>query len=139
LGHEVSIPAGQHAAPVVVTALQDDVLEGEESVVLEVIQPPGLPDVPPPYLVGRPAEARVVIREEGVPQPTLLITKPESGSGFAAGADIGIQAVAIDPAGAVTRVEFYADESKIGVSEILFLVPPEPGTPITHEFVWQDV
>lgn len=139
LGHEVSIPAGQHAASVVVTALQDDVLEGEESVVLEVIQPPGLPDVPPPYLVGRPAEARVVIREEGVPQPTLLITKPESGSGFAAGADIGIQAVAIDPAGAVTRVEFYADENKIGVSEILFLVPPEPSTPITHEFVWQNV
>ena len=38
----------------------------------------------------------------------------------------------------MARLVFYSDDHQIGVSEINFIVAPEPGTPIAHSFTWLD-
>ena len=45
-------------------------------------------------------------------------------------------AVAVDPEGYIPFVQFFAGERLIGVSRIDFIVAPEPGTPIHHQFTW---
>jgi hypothetical protein len=58
---------------------------------------------------------------------------------FEPGSDITLTAVAVDPKGYISRVEFYANEQLIGVSEIVFIRAPDPGTPITHTYLWPQV
>ncbi len=67
----------------------------------------------------------------------LSIDAPADGEMFASGAPITLRATAIDPAGAVLRLEFLADNQRVGVSEILTLVPVTPGEPVHHEWVWK--
>ncbi|HAB19460.1 MAG TPA: hypothetical protein DCE44_23895, partial [Verrucomicrobiales bacterium] len=69
---------------------------------------------------------------------SLTITAPAEGSRFTRGAPIPIRATAVDPQGAVYRLEFYAGRVRIGVSEIFTLVAIPPGEPVYHEFVWRD-
>jgi hypothetical protein len=46
--------------------------------------------------------------------PVVSITQPAEGAKFTEGADITISANAFDPCGAVTKVEFYQDDVKLG-------------------------
>ncbi len=46
--------------------------------------------------------------------PIVSITQPADGAGFAFGANITISADACDPCGAVTKVEFYKNDVKLG-------------------------
>jgi hypothetical protein len=68
----------------------------------------------------------------------IHITSPESGMRFEPGAVIPIAATAVDPKGYIGRVEFFDREERIGVSELVFIVAPEPGTPIHHSFDWAE-
>lgn len=70
---------------------------------------------------------------------SLTITSPKNGAAFTAPATIPIQAVAIDPNGYISRVEFYQGSTRIGVSEIVFIRAPDPGEPIHHSFEWKNV
>jgi hypothetical protein len=45
----------------------------------------------------------------------------------------------VDPKGYINRVEFYANGALIGVSQIVFVRAPEPGTPIRHALDWRGV
>jgi len=69
---------------------------------------------------------------------TLTITRPADGESFALGAEIPLRATAVDTGGAITRLEFLADGKVIGVSEIFTLVPIPPGTPVEHDWTWND-
>ncbi|MBM3881249.1 MAG: hypothetical protein FJ387_16250 [Verrucomicrobia bacterium] len=77
-----------------------------------------------------------VVGEEGA---RLEFVRPHEGQSFPHGATIQVELVAIDPAGAITRVEFLANNVKIGESNIQFIVAPDPGTPVHHEFEWSGV
>lgn len=123
----------------------DDLIEGDETVVAELTL-----DLPPIVALEFPireyridpdhARARVVIHDNDLPdQAVLRLTRPEDGAKFRAPATILIEATAVDPAGYISRVEFYANDRLIGVSEINFIVAPDPGTPIQHSFEWTDV
>lgn len=123
----------------------DDLIEGDETVVAELTL-----DQPPIVALDFPireyridpdhARARVVIHDNDLPdQAVLRITRPEDGAKFRAPATIPIEATAIDPAGYISRVEFYANDRLIGVSQIYFIVAPDPGTPIQHSFEWTAV
>ncbi len=46
--------------------------------------------------------------------PAVVVTSPPSGSEFVAGAPIEMIANAVDPEGSISRVEFYANSSKLG-------------------------
>ena len=45
----------------------------------------------------------------------------------------------MDPKGYISRVEFFANDKSIGVSEMVFIRAPDPGTPIKHMLDWNNV
>jgi len=68
---------------------------------------------------------------------TVHITEPASGDQFESGKKIPIRATAIHLESYISRVEFWDGESLLGVSEIVFVRAPDPGTPIHHQFDWE--
>ena len=73
------------------------------------------------------------------PQATLVINSPKNAATFTAPAEIPITATAVDPKGYISRVEFFANNQTIGVSNIEFFRAPDPGTPIQHLLDWKGV
>jgi len=126
--------------------LDDNLLEGDESVVIEIVHPP-IPVDPlalrvqlpkPTYRIGDSAQAKVVIHDaDREDDATIRLVEPEAGDRFPYGPPIRIRAVAVDPKGAITRLEFFAGEESIGRSEIVFIREPDPGTPIEHVLEWK--
>lgn len=135
----VTFEAGATSTKLLVSALDDELVEPDETVVAELIYPPDLSPALPKYAIDRERRvARVIIHDSDVATAaTLQITSPPSGAVFALGAPIEIKATAIDPKGYIPRVEFYASDRLIGVSEIAFFTAPDPGTPIHHSFLWK--
>src|SRR5206468_888158 len=69
--------------------------------------------------------ATVFLRDDGLTEASLLITRPKDGAAFNAGDAVHIEAVALDLNSYISRVEFWDGEQKIGVSEIVFIRPPD--------------
>ncbi|MBL9126096.1 MAG: hypothetical protein JNL97_00545, partial [Verrucomicrobiales bacterium] len=147
LPNQITIPEGKSETTLDVVALDDALLEGVESVVVELVQPPILIDplaaaLPPPptYLIdGEKSRAEVKIHDaDSADDAKITILEPRAGSRFPALATIPIRALAVDPKGAITRLEFFAGEESIGVSEIVFIREPDPGTPIEHALEWKN-
>lgn len=89
--------------------------------------------------------ARLVAQGTGDPGPPppdhgakLTINTPAAYEQFAQGIPVVIRATAVDPKGAILRVDFFAGSQRLGGSEINPLVPVPPGEPVVHEFVWRD-
>jgi Bacterial Ig domain/Calx-beta domain len=140
----VSIPAGADSTEIRVVPIADNIPEGIETLVAELSNCP--PETHPP--LGIPcylfpidpehASATVYIRDDGVTEASVAITRPQDGAEFKAGQTIGLEAVAIDLEGFISRVEFWDGDHRIGVSEVVFIRPPDPGTPIYHHFEWTE-
>ena len=113
---DVTIPMGAYFAPVTVTPIDDFEVEGDESVVIALLQPPVLP---PPYIVVWPSVAGAHIadndREPTNHPPTVSIVQPPDGSMFEAFDDIPIVARAFDVDGRVRTVEFFAGTNSLGI------------------------
>lgn len=147
LPESVTIPEGKAEVALDIVALDDDQVEGEETVVLEIVQPPVVVDplaaetmLPQPtyQIDGEHGRARVVIHDaDSTDDASIAILEPVPGQRFPAMATLRIRAVAVDPLGAMTRVEFFAGEQSIGVSEVVFIREPDPGTPIEHLLEWK--
>jgi len=137
---EVVIPAGVEEVRLEVKALPDDLEEGTETVLLQVVEPTCIAIWPPPptcYAVGRPSEAAVRIYDTDTKlPPKVAIVEPEPGTVYRAPADVRILVVTRDADGYVPRVEFLADGERIGVREVYFIVPPPPGQSQRFEWVW---
>src|SRR5207245_220372 len=69
--------------------------------------------------------------------PLVAITRPASGTQFAPNTPIEIIANVLDADGFVPKVEFLADDRKLGESNIESFPPPEPGRLQTFTFVWR--
>jgi hypothetical protein len=121
LPHSVEIPAGERTADVVVEPLDDDLVEGTESVVLSLVPSPVADPVSPlpgDYQIGRAHTARAIILDNDVPPnnpPVVRIVRPQDGDLFTAPADIRIAALARDFDGFVTTVEFFEGTNSLGV------------------------
>jgi hypothetical protein len=146
LSGQVSMPAGAMSAEIAIEALDDDLVEATETVIVTLQEPACIEIFPPPpecYLVGRPDTAIAYIRDnDSQPSnspPSVRITAPANGARFEAGSDIRIDAVTVDHDGYAPRAEFFANGRKIGEQEIHFIQPPPDGTPIEFSFVWNDV
>lgn len=135
----IEIPAGKAEAEILVQAFDDEDVEGTEFVSVEVVQSPTMGPLGSYLIDTKHARAEVTIGDADQPrQPYLAITEPKDGAVVRSGAAISIHATAIDPEGFISRVEFLDGDKVIGVSEIVFLVAPDPGTPIFHQFEWKD-
>jgi hypothetical protein len=69
-------------------------------------------------------------------QAVLTLTAPRLQERFPSTATIELRAWGIDPLGALTRVEFLAEDRLLGVSELVFVRQPDPGTPMDHSWEW---
>lgn len=140
----VTIPAGAVSTSIEIVPNPDSILEGIETVVATISNCP--PETDPPLGIPcyafpiDPAQesATVFIREDGITRESVAITKPKEGDPFRIGATIPIEAVAIDLEAYLSRVEFWDGEKLLGVSDILFVRAPDPGTPIHHSFEWRE-
>jgi hypothetical protein len=140
----VTIPAGSSRIDIDVVPTPDDQAEPLETVEATPSGCPPLTDPPmgiPCHLVNidpAHASARVFVRDDGITAASLEMTAPEDGAELGEGRPVSIAATAIDLGGAITHVDFFDGERKIGESSIFFLREPEPGTPVFHEFEWRD-
>ena len=139
-----TIAAGSASVDVQVLPLFDRVKEGDESVVVHLIQPPYLTaNILSPrvfYTVGASAAAKMVIHDNGVAvenrPPKADIVHPASGATFQLVDVVKIEVQTADADGYVPWVEFFAGKQKIGDSHIDFFRAPDPGTLITHSLAW---
>jgi len=127
---EIVIPAGAEAARLPIEALDDDLGEPDETVVLGLIIPPGLPDVPPPYEVGRPAEGMVLILDDDGrwnDPPRVEIVTPPDGAVLPVPEELLIVAsTKKDPTDLVLSVEFFVNGESLGVVEATTIYPVSP-------------
>jgi len=142
LSGRVLIPAGQYRARIVVDPIDDNLVEGTETVVAKLVPVVCAAIHPPPpgcYVVGDPHSARAVIFDNDVNQsPKAEIVHPATGDIFRAGSDIKIDVAARDPDGWVTKVEFFVNHVKIGEQEVHFIVPPPPGLLQRFSLTWSN-
>src|SRR5207248_5777470 len=118
----------------------DQTAEGIETLVAMVSSCPPSPVLPPCYnfeVDPAHASATVFIRDDGITEASLVITRPQDGRIFEVGETIRIEATAIDLDGFISLVEFRDGEQKIGVSGIVSIPEIAPGTPAHHSFEWK--
>lgn len=125
---------GESSVTLQVVAIDDEIVERDETVVAELTEPVTAGAVKRYEIDKESNRAVVTIHDPDAnsAEPSLHITKPESGEVFRPGATIEVQAVAVDPDGYIPRVEFYANEKLIAISEIFFIQAPPDGSPIVH-------
>jgi hypothetical protein len=146
LSGEVAIPAGATTGEIFISAIDDALVEGTESVIVTVV-PPICPAIYPPppecYTVGRADTAIAYIRDNDfMPSnlpPAVRITAPANGALFREGSDVQIEAVTVDRDGYAPMVEFFANGRKIGEEVINFIQAPPDGAPIQFSFTWSNV
>ena len=132
LSNSVVIPPGAFSADVVVYPLPDKLVEGTETVVLQ-LEPVACPAIYPPppgcYVVGSPNQAVVYIADTTPPPtnvpPVVRIPSPANGSMFRAPVDIPIYAYANDPDGSVASVEFFAGTNSLGLGNPIPCATPQ--------------
>lgn len=145
LSGSVEIPAGRYEAEILVHPLADARAEGPEGVALRLLPVACIALFPPPpdcFQIGLPAEAVVVIRDcepriTNAP-PRVVVTTPTNGAVFVAPVNLPIVTDTGDVDGYVPRVEFFANDHKIGEDSKFFLVPPTNGSHIGYEMVWSN-
>lgn len=142
LGSSATLAEGQRSVFLTVEAKDDKLHEGDETVVVGLVSPPVTTAgaIALSYRIDPEHNTATVTIIDNDPEPgpaTLEITRPANGDNFAFGETIRIVAIAIDPSGYISRVEFYDGDNRIGVSEVHFIVAPAPGTPIEHSFEWR--
>lgn len=135
----VTIPAGKSSVDLGIHALWDNETELDEVVVATLEMLPVAAPIDPYIIAPERSAAKVVIHDKITwTGPTIEITAPASGSAFPEPEKIVFQAVTYDPNGAITHLEWFAGEQKIGESEVVFIQPPQPGIPVMHEFPWSN-
>jgi hypothetical protein len=138
----VQLPSGVYSNTVVVTQINT----GQTTVktVTLSLGPPPYTTPPINYTIGCPDRATVYIVPSTVADlpPAVSITGPPNGSVFAAPVDVRLSAVASDPDGSVSSVEFFAGSTSLGVVTNWVVVDPLPGScPLPGQgflFVWSN-
>ena len=155
LSSSVWIPAGADSVDLSVVPLFDTLKEADESVVVRLHPSPiidpriltsadGAGVLPAEYYeVGSSSVAKVVIHDNDLSSenrpPKADITRPISGAVFTELATLEIEVQTVDVDGYVSFVEFFAGKELIGESRLVWIRQPDPGTVITHSFVWRNV
>src|SRR5205814_1784668 len=137
----MSIPAGATSTVIRVTAINDSVPEGIETLVatLSNCPPPGSLS-PCHYFEIDPAHesATVFIRDDGLSRASVAITNPKDSASFNAGETILIEATTIDLDGYISSIELWDGEKQLTSIAIDFFRAPDPGTPIQFSFPWRN-
>ncbi len=140
ISNTVLIPAGAWSSSITITPIDDNLVEGNETVVLRLFPSPLLSLIGV-YRVGYPSNAVVTIADNDLPPgtnlpPVVRIGYPTNGTMFLAPANIPIFAEAHDLDGFVTTVEFFEGTNSLGVvtNNPLVVSPINP-----FHIVWNNV
>jgi hypothetical protein len=120
LSGSVTIPPLALGAAITVTPVDDALVEGNETVVVQLVPSPILGPIEP-YRIGYPSNAVVIIADNDQNTdtnrpPFVRIAVPAPGETFTEPADIAIFAEAHDADGIVTTVEFFEGTNSLGVA-----------------------
>jgi hypothetical protein len=120
ISNTVLIPAGAWSSSITITPIDDNLVEGNETVVLRLFPSPLLSLIGV-YQVGYPSNAVVTIADNDLPPgtnipPVVRIGYPTNGTRFLAPANIPIFAEAHDLDGFVTTVEFFEGTNSLGIA-----------------------
>lgn len=118
----VTIPAHSESAMIIISPIDDSLVEGPETVLVSLIPSPIASVNAAPtggYIVGEHSRARAVIADndhdvENVP-PHVEMVSPASGARFRAGSSVMLVADARDRDGDVVSVEFFANGNSLSV------------------------
>ncbi len=116
----VEIPAGRRHASILIDPIDDNLVEGRETVIIGLVTPVCIATFPPPpdcSLVGRQYIARAVILDNDPANqpPAIRLVHPADGDTFVAPADIRLVADARDRDGFVVSVEFFEGTNSLGI------------------------
>jgi len=152
LSGQVTMLEGESSAEIVVTPIDDDLVEGTETVELTLIPPcPFCLFATPPcyvavpigqtncYPIGPNNKAVAYIRDNDTVLnaiPHVVITQPTNREVFVAPSKITIEVAVTDPDGYATHVDFFANGRKIGEETIAFIIAPPPGQTMIFSFDW---
>ena len=132
LDGDLTLGAGETEAEVIIGALEDDLKEPEETVVIKLMDDPSY------RLDPSSAWAQVTIFDSTeTTTPLLNMVTPTRGERLRIGSECSLKLVAVDPNGFLSVVSFWANDKPIGESRIQFIRAPDPGTPIEHNLVWK--
>ncbi len=143
----ITIPAGRSWAHLLIEPLDDDLVEGDERVVVR-IEPVDCEDVVNCYDVSRYNRARAVIHDNDRPPnlpPRVRLLHPENGQVFLAPAEIALVAGAFDLDGQVVQVEFFEGDNSLGVVPTPEISPSsvldanDIATHPLYRLLWDDV
>jgi hypothetical protein len=132
LDGDITLGAGETRVELIIGALEDDLKEPEETVVIKLIDDPS-------YRID-PSSAwvQVTIFDSTVsPKAFLKWVNPKTGERLRIGSECALKLVAVDPNGYLQAVSFWANGKPIGDSQIQFFRAPDAGTPIEHNLVWK--
>lgn len=132
LDGDITLGAGESEGELLVAALEDTLKEPEETVVIKLLDDPGYRIDPS----GAWAQVTLADTTEAT-VATLTMTSPRTGERFRVGSEVAVRLVAVDPAGYIPQVSFWANGQAIGTSRIEFFRAPDPGTPIEHSLTWK--
>jgi hypothetical protein len=134
ISNRIYIPAGRRVAEVPVIPIDDNLVEGTETVIFRLLPPESSIAY---YVVGAPAVATVFLGDNDGNQPPLVrLMQPTNQTVFPAGGNLRLVAEAHDPDGTVVLVEFFAGTNRLGaVQGPPTPMPPQP--PFT--LVWSNV
>jgi hypothetical protein len=138
----VVIPKGSESVGIRLTALDDTLVEGDETVALELLEPACPAIWPTPrscYAVGTPGAAKAVIHDNDGFPPKIAIDSPADGAVFKAPAQIVITGQTADADGYVPHILLLADGKKIGEVNFAWIVAPKPGQVQSFSWTWENV
>ena len=132
LDGDLTLGAGETEAEVIIGALEDDLKEPEETVVIKLMDDPSY------RLDPSSAWAQVTIFDSTETKTAVLnMVTPTRGERLRIGSECSLKLMAVDPNGFLPVVSFWANDKPIGESRIQFIRAPDPGTPIEHNLVWK--
>ena len=132
LDGDITLGAGETQVELIIGALEDDLKEPEETVVIKLIDDPSY------RLDPSSTWAQVTIFDSTVSTKALLKwVTPMTGERLRIGSECSLKLVAVDPNGYLPAVSFWANGKPIGDSRMQFFRAPDPGTPIEHSLIWK--
>ncbi len=146
------IPEGANSVDLVINPIDDLVAEPTETIVVTLVPPLCIGIYPPPpecYLVGVPASAKVLLRDNehgSNTPPHVRLVYPNNGQLLRWPTDLQLTAAAWDADGSIVSVEFFAGVRSLGVVTVPSLLPvgqafPENADGVIPRFslAWKDV
>jgi hypothetical protein len=132
LDGDITLGAGETQVELIIGALEDDLKEPKETVVIKLIDDPAYRPDP------SSAWAQVTIFDSTVSTQALLKwVTPRTAERLRIGSECSLKLVAVDPNGYLPAVSFWANGKPIGDSQMQFFRAPDAGTPIEHSLIWK--